>query len=225
MNEYLHIALVLVVGFVSLFLMTKFLGKSQISQITPFDFISAIVLGELVGNALYDENTGIGQMLFSVALWTILIFTTETVTQKYRKSRRFLEGDFSMVIKKGKIDYQELKKNHMDLNQLQELLRAKDIFSIRECEYAFLETNGSISALKKAPFAHPTIDDLKMKYPKVHIPINLILDGEILEENLGNIGWDREYLFSELEKKGFKDEKDVLFAEWKKEEGLYVQSY
>ncbi|MDQ0268700.1 YetF domain-containing protein [Cytobacillus purgationiresistens] len=225
MNEYFHIALVLIVGFAALFLMTKLLGKSQISQITPFDFISAIVLGELVGNALYDENTGMGQMLFSVALWTILIYTTETITQKFRKTRRFLEGEPSYVIKKGKINYNELKKNHMDLNQLQELLRVKGIFSIRECEYALLETNGTISALKKAPHAIPTIEDLQLKYPKIILPVNLILDGEILIDNLRSIGWDEPYLFSELEKKGISNKEDVLYADWKKGEGLHVQTY
>ena len=88
MHEYIHITFVLFVGFIALFIMTKILGKSQISQITPFDFISAIVLGELVGNALYDENTGISQMLFSVLLWTILILTTEKITQKFRRTRK-----------------------------------------------------------------------------------------------------------------------------------------
>lgn len=225
MHEYIHITFVLVVGFIALFIMTKILGKSQISQITPFDFISAIVLGELVGNALYDENTGISQMLFSVLLWTILILTTEKITQKFRRTRKLLEGGPSIVIRKGKIEYGQLKKNHLDLNQLQELLRAKDIFSLRQCEYAFLETNGTITALKKPEYTTPTIEDLQLKYPKIKVPINIILDGEIVHENLNILGWDVKFLDEKLKKKGYTNVKEILYADWEKEDGLHIQTY
>ncbi|MCA1027509.1 DUF421 domain-containing protein [Cytobacillus kochii] len=225
MHEYIHITFVLFVGFIALFIMTKILGKSQISQITPFDFISAIVLGELVGNALYDENTGISQMLFSVLLWTILILTTENITQKFRRTRKLLEGGPSIVIRKGKIEYGQLKKNHLDLNQLQELLRAKDIFSIRQCEYAFLETNGTITALKKPEYTTPTIEDLQLKYPKIKVPINIILDGEIVHENLNILGWDVKFLDEKLKKKGYTNVKEILYADWEKEDGLHIQTY
>ncbi|WP_461610472.1 DUF421 domain-containing protein [Cytobacillus kochii] len=225
MHEYIHITFVLFVGFIALFIMTKILGKSQISQITPFDFISAIVLGELVGNALYDENTGISQMLFSVLLWTILILTTEKITQKFRRTRKLLEGGPSIVIRKGKIEYGQLKKNHLDLNQLQELLRAKDIFSIRQCEFAFLETNGTITALKKPEYTTPTIEDLQLKYPKIKVPINIILDGEIVHENLNILGWDVKFLDEKLKKKGYTNVKEILYADWEKEDGLHIQTY
>ncbi|MBD7938113.1 DUF421 domain-containing protein [Cytobacillus sp. Sa5YUA1] len=225
MHEYIHITFVLIVGFIALFIMTKILGKSQISQITPFDFISAIVLGELVGNALYDENTGIKQMLFSVLLWTILIFTTEKITQKFRRTRKLLEGGPSIVIRKGKIEYGQLKKNHLDLNQLQELLRAKDIFSIRQCEFAFLETNGTITALKKPEYTTPTIEDLQLKYPTIKVPINIILDGEIVYENLNILGWDVKLLDEKLKKKGYTNVKEILYADWEKEDGLHIQTY
>ena len=132
--EYLHIISVLVIGYIFLFIMAKLLGKTQITQITPFDFISAIVLGELVGNALYDQETGIPEIFFAVAVWGILIYATEILTQKFKRARKLLEGEPSIVIKKGKIVYEELKKNHLDINQLQHLLRSKDVFSIMECE-------------------------------------------------------------------------------------------
>ncbi|KAB2335029.1 DUF421 domain-containing protein [Bacillus mesophilum] len=223
--EYVHILFVLLVGFIALFGMAKILGKTQITQITPFDFISAIVLGELVGNALYDENTSIWQMLYSVVIWTVLIFTTELITQKYKSTRKLLEGEPSIVIKKGKINFDVLKKNHLDLNQLQHLLRTKDIFSVRECEYAILETDGTVSVLKKPAFTVPTISDFNMPLPSVEIPITLIIDGEVVFDNLENMEWDLEKLKMEIKNAGASSVKDILIAEWKKGEGLYVQLY
>lgn len=78
--EFIKIASELVVGYVALLFTTKIPGKTQITQITAFDFISALVLGELVGNALYDNNIGISQILFAVALWGALIYITEITT-------------------------------------------------------------------------------------------------------------------------------------------------
>ncbi|PAE25209.1 MULTISPECIES: DUF421 domain-containing protein [Bacillaceae] len=223
--EYLHILSVLGVGYIFLFIMAKLLGKTQITQITPFDFISAIVLGELVGNALYDQETGIPEIFFAVTVWGTLIYATETLTQKYKRARKLLEGEPSIVIKKGKIIYEELKKNHLDINQLQHLLRSKDVFSIRECEYAILETDGTVSALKKPHFAAPTIQDLNLPTNNVELPVTVILDGEVVWDNLKSINWDETILKNEIKKFGASGVKDVLYAEWKKGEALHVQKY
>ncbi len=61
MSEFGQIAIELVVGYIALFIMAKILGRTQITQITPFDFISALVLGELVGNGLYDSEVGLSK--------------------------------------------------------------------------------------------------------------------------------------------------------------------
>jgi uncharacterized membrane protein YcaP (DUF421 family) len=223
--EYLHILSVLVIGYLFLFIMAKFLGKTQITQITPFDFISAIVLGELVGNALYDQETGIPEIFFAVTIWGTLIYTTEMLTQKYKRARKLLEGEPSIVIKKGKIIFEELKKNHLDINQLQHLLRAKDVFSIRECEYAILETDGTISALKKSLYSTPTIQDLNLPLNDAELSVTLILDGEVVWDNLKSINWDEAILMNEIKKFGVNGIKDVLYAEWKKGEALHVHTY
>ncbi|MBG9549603.1 DUF421 domain-containing protein [Cytobacillus firmus] len=223
--KYLHILSVLVIGYIFLFIMAKLLGKTQITQITPFDFISAIVLGELVGNALYDQETGILEIFFAVTVWGTLIYATETLTQKFKRARKLLEGEPSIVIKKGKIIFEELKKNHLDLNQLQHLLRSKDVFSIRECEYAILETDGTVSAFKKPLYATPTIQDLNLPIYNAELPVTLILDGEVVWDNLKSINWDETILKNEIKKYGASGVKDVLYAEWKKGEALHVQTY
>lgn len=223
--EFLHISLELVVGYIALFIMTKFLGKTQITQITAFDFISALVLGELVGNALYDDNVGLGQILFAVAVWGMLIYLTEIITQKFKGMRGILEGQPSIVIRKGKIDYGQLKKNHLDINQLQHLLRSKDVFSIRECEFAILETDGSVSVLKKPAYSPATSKDLHLPLQPVTLPVSLILDGEIVVDNLEEIHWNKELLMKEVKKFGINSIEEVLYAEWLEGEALHVQTY
>jgi uncharacterized membrane protein YcaP (DUF421 family) len=64
----------LIVGFFLLFILVKFVGRKIITQITPFTFVAAIVLGELLGNALYDQKVGVAYIIYSMSLWGILLF-------------------------------------------------------------------------------------------------------------------------------------------------------
>jgi uncharacterized membrane protein YcaP (DUF421 family) len=225
--EFFQIFIELVIGYIALFIMAKILGRTQITQITPFDFISAVVLGELVGNALFDKAVGIFHILFAIIVWGSLTFFTEILTQKFKGLRKTLEGNPSIVIRNGKIDYNELKKNHLDLNQLQLLLRSKDIFSIRECEFALLETDGTLSVLRKANYENPTIQDLKLIEKPVHLPVSLILDGEVVRDNLRLVELDEDKLLQAMKPFGIKKINEVLYAEWREGDGeaLHVQTY
>jgi uncharacterized membrane protein YcaP (DUF421 family) len=223
--EIMSIAVELVVGYFALLILTKVLGKTQITQISAFDFISALILGELVGNSLYDKDISVWPILAAIFIWGSLIFTTEYFTQKSRRFRHVMEGTPALVINKGKIDFQQLKKNHLDLNQLQHLLRAKDIFSVRECEYALLESNGTLSVLKKPMYENVQRADLNIKPVHVCLPLSLVVDGEIVYDNLKIVHQKEDWLMSELNKQGFQSAKDVLYAEWKEGESLLVQGY
>jgi len=223
--EYLQILLETLVGFLCLFALTKILGKTQITQITAFDFIAALVLGELVGNALYDKEVGIPQVIYAVFLWGGLIYITEWITQKFKGSRAILEGRPSVIIYEGKLQYKNMKKGRLDINQLQHLLRSKDVFSLQDVEYAVLETDGTVSVLRKTLEQTPSRGDLKLKAQKVKLARTLITDGEIVWDNLREEGLDEGWLEKELQKQQFTSAKDVLYAEYKKGEALHVQPY
>lgn len=214
----------LVVGFFVLLIAAKLLGKTQISQLTPFDFVSAIVLGELVGNAIYDSDVKVWSILYAVFVWVILIYTIEIITQKWRKTRSVFEGNPSVIIRNGYIDRKQLNVNQLDINQLLQMLREqKDIFSIREVEYMILEPNGQISVLKKPKYASPTVEDLSLKQKAVYLPISLISDGEVVKDNLKEAGFDEDWLFKQIQRRGITRFKDVLYAEWKPDEGFFCQ--
>jgi len=222
--DYYNIALDLLFGFFALFAVTRILGRVMITQITTFDFVCSIVLGEFVGNALYDPDVGIGQILFALTIWGALIYTTEWVTQKYRFTRNFLEGSPCMLINRGKLSFQELKKCHIDLDQLLLLLRSKDVFSVREVEYAILEADGSLSVLKKSSYETPIRSDYSFPEQPVYLPITLIVDGEVLWDNLVHLGYSRTWFTKEIEKYNLTFKK-VLYAEWLEGSGLFLQEY
>lgn len=211
----------LIVGFFSLLVMTRILGKTQITQLTSFDFISALIMGELLGNAIYDDDTGVTKIIFAIVVWGLLIFGIQIVGQKSIKLRNLFEGKPSLVIQKGIIDRQELKKNRTNLNELLTLLRDKDVFSVREVEYALLEPNGSLTVLKKPEYDTPTLKDLNLPINSKSLPMLLVSDG-ILNTDLKKIGKDESWIETQLKQQGYNDIKNILYAEWREEDGLYV---
>ncbi len=145
------------------------------------------------------------------------------ITQKFKKTRSLLEGKPSIVIRNGIIDFQELKKNRLDINQLQNLLRKKDVFSVREVAYAILESDGSVSVMKKS--LYDSKQDINVIAKPVFLPTTVISDGEILYDNLEQAGYNEEWLFNELNKLGIANIKQVFYAEWLEGDSLFVNNY
>ncbi|MDM5316730.1 DUF421 domain-containing protein [Fictibacillus sp. b24] len=204
----------LIVGFVALFILTKILGKTQISQITPFDFISSIFLGELVGNAMYDDETSIFVILYAILIWGTMVYVVEIISQKFKGTRQFLEGAPTIVIRKGMIDREMLKKSKLDINQLQNLVRQKGFFGLREVEYAILESNGSLSILPKFEYGPPNRQDMNLNsQQQPELPVTLILDGELNHDNLSTAGISKKELMEQLHKQGYSSVEEVVYAE------------
>lgn len=223
MYEYSLIFIEVIFGFFALFIITKILGKTQIRQLTAFDFISALLLGELVGNALYDEKIGMTHVALAVTSWGGLMYLTEFLTQRFKGTRAILEGKPAIIINKGKLDREEMKKNKLDINQFQHLLRLKDVFSLRDVEYAILENDGTVSVLEKTRAQAPTRKDLKLQDEKVYLPITLINDGEVIKDNLAEINRDEAWLKQQIKQQKISSIKEIFYAEYQEEEPLYIQ--
>ncbi|WP_068676469.1 DUF421 domain-containing protein [Oceanobacillus sp. Castelsardo] len=222
MSEYLFMAIDLIFGFIALFIVTKVLGKTSMSQITPFDFIAAVLLGELVGNALFDDKAGVTEIAFVVALFGLLMWATEKLTQKFKRTRALIEGSPSVIIHKGKLYRDSMKKNNLDIDQFQHLLRVKNVFSIQEVEFAILEANGELSVLKKSDYQSPTRKDMKLSPQEVNLPTTIISDGQLIEDNLKEKNLTEEWVMEQIKAQGFETIEDVFYAEYTKGEDLLV---
>ncbi|SDE80538.1 Uncharacterized membrane protein YcaP, DUF421 family [Priestia aryabhattai B8W22] len=223
--KIMYLTIEIITGFFLLFIIVKFVGKKIINQITPFTFIASIVLGELLGNALYDHQIGVFYIIYSMGLWAILLFVVEYLGQKYLSFRGIVEGKPSALIKNGIVDREELRKNRMNINQLQSLLRQSETFSIREVAFCYLEANGSISILKKTKYQKTTQEDFNMSVKPVYVPVTLIRDGEVLWDEVTDLGFDEDWLRAQLSSQKVSEYKTIFLAEWLEDDGLFVQTY
>jgi uncharacterized membrane protein YcaP (DUF421 family) len=134
-----------------------------------------------------------------------------------------VEGSPKLIIKRGLIDYQVLKKEKMDFYELTSLLRGKEAFAVREIEYAILEPNGVITVIKKPPFQSVVRQDLNISAERAVINLPLIVEGKIESKNLLAAGHNEDWLLQNIRKQNVQNIKDVLYAEWNETEGLYIQ--
>lgn len=105
------------------------------------------------------------------------------------------------------------------------MLRAKNVFSISEVEYALLETNGTVSVLKKSAYQSPTKSDMKIAPQEVNLTTTLINDGEIIYDNLKEKNLTEEWLLEQLEEQNFQRVEDVFYAEYIKGKELLLLPY
>lgn len=219
------LTLELIIGFLLLFFVVKIVGKKIINQITPFPFIASIVLSELLGNALYDEKIGIKYIIYAISLWGLLLLITEYLSQKFLRFRQLFEGKPAALIENGRINFEELKKNKLNINLLQSLLRQSEIFSIREVAFCYLETNGAISVLKKPKYQKTTLEDFNLIGKPVFVPVTVIRDGKVLWDEIHDLGYDEAWLKAQLVSQNISHYKDVFIAEWLERDGMFAQTY
>lgn len=218
----IYLSFKMIIGFTALFIVTKILGKTHIHQITPFEFISSVILGELVGNVIYDKEIKMIYMIYAVFLWGGLIYFLQLLTMKSKKLRNIFEGQPSIIIRNGKFDYKELKKNNLDISEVLGLIRQEGVFAVKEIEYGILEANGSLSVLKKSKYTSPTCEDLNVPEKKIYLPVSIVVDGEIIWKNIKENNLDKQWLNEQLAKNGIKNINEVLYIEWTKNEGTYI---
>jgi len=221
--NFLHLTYELIGGFFLLFILVKVVGRKIITQVTPFTFITAIVLGEVLGNALYDPKTDFLDIAYAMGIWASLLIIVEYIGQKSLLFRGLFEGKPAELIRNGVVNREALRKNRMNLNQLQSLLRQSETFSIREVAYCYLEPSGAISILKKTPYQKTTLEDFNLPNKPVHVPVTLIRDGKVLWDEIHDLGFDETWLLKQLRPHQVKAYKQVFLAEWLEGDGLHVQ--
>jgi uncharacterized membrane protein YcaP (DUF421 family) len=187
---------------IALFLLTKWLGKKQLAELSFFEYVTGITIGSIAAEVTMGLERHIMHGLISMTIWTLFPIIIGALSLKSKKVRDFVEGKATIVIKDGKIMEDNLKKERYTIDELLEKLRSKNVFQISDVEFAVIEPNGDISALLKKENQPLTAKDLQLKVAPIKEPQTVIMDGNILDEPLSTRGFNRGWLNEELEKMG-----------------------
>ncbi|MFZ5974059.1 MAG: DUF421 domain-containing protein [Bacillota bacterium] len=200
----------------------RMMGKREQAQLQPFEIVIAVMLAELAGIPMADM--GIPLLFGVIPILTILLihYVISTLMLHSERARAILCGRPTIVIERGRIRMDELKRLRCNLNDLLEQLRSQQA-SIESVEYAIFEPGGSLSIILKSPQRPLTPADMCMPSAPATLPTPIVLDGKMHDKNLRSLGHNEGWFKSELEKLGYHDIKNVTFATIDEKQVLIVQ--
>lgn len=210
--------------FFVLFSLTRLLGKKQLSHLTFFNYVTGITIGSIAANIISNLDKPVLADMIGMVWWYILTALLGYIGLKFSKLRNIIDGQPTIVIKKGNIIKKAMQKTNLNMDDLSMMLREQEVFSVLEVDYAILEPDGKLSVLKKQQKQQATKEDMKISTQNsVYLPSEIIVDGKVVQRNLKELGLDEKWLNSQLKQKKIATVKEVLYAEIQADGSLYIQ--
>lgn len=225
MNEGIVVLVRSIIGFFTLLIMARILGKQQISQLTFFDYVLGITIGSIAATLSVDLSSRAWPHWVGLMAWALIVWALQWFTLKYRSAAKYIVGEPTVVIMNGQIMEDAMRSIRYTLGDVLEQLRDKGIFDLKQVGFAIVETNGKVSVLLKPEFLPVTPQDLKLTPQAAGLSTELVYDGVIIEENLKQSNVDQLWLKNELKNKGINNISEVFLAAIDSSGNLYVDTY
>jgi uncharacterized membrane protein YcaP (DUF421 family) len=224
MPYWISIFIKSLIFFIITFALTRIMGKTNPSKATPFKFVSYIIMGIIAALISVDiiKNEVIG--FIALATWTILTGLLDYLSLKSKWAHDLIYGKPTVLIKDGKVMEENLIQMKLTGEELLSALRTKNIFKLADVEFAVMESTGDINALFKSDKTPITPHDIGTKVATSSEPQTVILDGNIIDESLGNIGLNRQWLDTELQKVGVSID-NVFIGQVDSSGDLYIDTF
>lgn len=210
MVVYLHIIFRTLILYIILLLIFRLMGKREIGELSVLDLVVFIMIGEMAVIAIENTKDPLFHTLIPMVLLMLIQITLALISLKSKKFRDIVDGKPTIIINRGKLDEDAMRKHRYNFDDLMMQLREKDVRSINDVEFAILETSGKLSVIEKME------DPKKPKNPQKNgdITIPLIMDGMIMEEGLSKIKKTNLWLRQEMKKMGYRDIKKISFCSY-----------
>lgn len=199
----------------------RLLGKHQVSELEPAEFVLALIIADVASVPMQDF--GIPLLMGIIPIITLLCLSMflSMLSMKSLKLRALLTGVPSLLIKDGKLDQKEMRRNRMTLDEVLEELRLQGYTELSSIKYAILETNGQLSLLPYACQKPPTAEQLDISIPDSGLPLVIINDGRLISANLKRRGLDQAWLEKRLSEHKVHNIRDVFLLTVDEENQIY----
>ncbi|MBT2639250.1 MULTISPECIES: DUF421 domain-containing protein [unclassified Bacillus (in: firmicutes)] len=214
-------SILLIVG---LFIITKLLGKKQLSSLSFFEYIVGITVGDIAGTLAMDPDLSLRDGIASLVVWSFVPLAISTISLRSRLFRKIVEGKSTTFIEKGNILEKNMRKEKYSIDELLEQLRKKSVFKVADVEFASLDSNGELSVLLKKAKQPLKYEDYKIQMEEETPSVAVLMDGNFIEENLRRVGLDRNALIAKIHEKGNKPQ-EVFYAEVDSNGNLKIDLY
>lgn len=178
----------------------RLMGKREIGQLQPFELAISIMIADLASIPMTDPGVPIFNGIVPILGLLAMHLVITVLNIKSVRIRKITCGKPTVLVYRGKIDEEALKRERFTISELQERLRVKDVFNLGDVEFAILETNGEISVIQKPNKRNSIPEDFGIMPEYEGMPYDLIVDGKIMSENLNKIGKDEKWLYKQVVK-------------------------
>ena len=201
-----------VVLYLVLIAVIRFMGKRQIGQMEPSEFVVTMLVANLASIPMQDAAIPLYSGLLPILVVLGMELTLSGLILRSVWIRRFFCGKPVVLIDNGKILLENLRSTRVTLDELTGHLRQKDVLDIQTVQFAILETDGSLSVFPYPEQRPATAKEAGIQAEKQYLPITIVEDGYISEENLRKAGKDRSWLDGILKKNGAARQEVLLLT-------------
>ncbi len=201
-----------VVLYILVLIVMRLMGKREIGQLQPFELAISIMIADLASIPMTEIGIPIYYGIVPILGLLMMHMFISFLNIKSLKAREIICGRPSILIYRGKISEKELIKQRFTINELEEALRANNVFNLGDVEYAILETSGQISVILKPEKRNIILNDLGIIPEYEGIPYDLVVDGKVMAENLKQLGKNYKWLKNQTEKFGIKPEEALIVS-------------
>ncbi|SFE24983.1 Uncharacterized membrane protein YcaP, DUF421 family [Paenibacillus catalpae] len=237
--EYWSMLLRTVFIYFVVFLIMRFMGKREIGKLSVFDLVISVMIAEIAVIVIEDVDRAIWEGVLPMVVLLLIQIGIAFIALKNRRLRLWFDGKPSVIIAKGKLNRDVMRKQRYNLDDLLLQLRENKIQTVADVEFAILETTGKLSVVEKDKEGNGQ-EELKEKAAEEPIlkpqsqtparfrfemlPIPLIMDGKVQDENLEKLDKTRFWLKNVLQEQGVYDFKEVFLCTIDHKGKLYVDS-
>lgn len=210
------------------FVIMRFMGKREIGKLSVLDLVISVMIAEIAVIVIEDSEAPLWKGIVPMLTLMLIQIVTAIISLNSRKMRLLFDGKPSVIIANGKLNADVMRKQRYNLDDLMLQLRENRISSISDVEFAILETSGKLSIIPKEDDDSSSLEsgfsavgttnadsDVKIIPPKFRyevLPIPLIMDGKVQDENLSKLEKTRFWLKNVLQEHGVHDFKEVFFC-------------
>ena len=198
--------------FTIVFLAVRIMGKRELGQLQPYEFVIAIMIANLATVPMADMGIPILNGIIPILTLLFAHVGLTFLTLKSKVAQRFIDGPPTILVSKGYIHEDAMRSAGYSFTDLMEQLRVAGIFSLGDVEYAILETSGQVSVIPKAASKPVTAKDLNLQVSADPLPWSIIVDGELQREALRLAGHDEKWLLDQLQAMGMPEIPRILYA-------------
>lgn len=209
--EIIKVILTSVLSAAALFIIAKIMGHKQIAQLDVFGYITGITIGSIAAELATEPENVLNPLVAMIVYGAITVLLT-TLTGKFQKTRKFINGTPTIIMSNDKIFRKNMKKAKIDLSEFMVMCRQEGYFDLSEIQTAIFEYNGRLTILPKSEKRPTNAEDLGLTVQRASISTEVIMDGRVLSENLIRLGLDETWLSREIKRQGGKKAQDIFLA-------------